>query len=341
VFTAIDQNASDMIRNVSRLELYRPGETTPFASAYAAACGTSIRIGNSFCVLMHGLPLVVQKNTVTEILVRPRMNTDADGAVSGQNLRLTINRDSGFDPSGNTVTAQGVSSSNVLTFNNGNNIAEGEVMIGKDDASANYDITGNSNTVVLSKIATVTNADPHPNGSMIPMGPGADIGQFKFTAAANNNFQNGPNKVALGTVLFSVNASNVLVKGDSFKGFRSSDSTSVVLCYPMGANGSALSGDVTGVFFVSCAFSGSPVNNIIDGGTDATFGLRADILNAKINSTDSVLQVSLTNFADSLQASFGPAASHLSWRDQDNGGSTVFWWIESPVTTVNGTTYVQ
>jgi hypothetical protein len=328
------------------LELFYEGATQPFAVATIAGCGTDpVPVApagkqyRTFCAKMMNEEFVIDDSdwgNPPRVSVRPRISTDTNGAISAEPLTFAL---LGGAPGVQVVKARGLVSSRSLIPNNGTLTDDGEIMIGSFRTN-DSPLLGSNNVVVLSKVVSITNADPNANGTAIPSGSARDIGQFKFTAAAANNGKSGPNKVALGSVLFSVNATNVLLKGDAFAGYSKTDPTSVVLCYAMGPDGTALIGDVTGSFLVSCAFSGSFVNNVIDPGTDATFVLRADLMNAKINNAQaSTLQVALMNFSDSQQSSFGPGASHLTWQDQDSGGSTVFRWIESPETTINGTAY--
>lgn len=324
--------------DIDRLELFKPGDRMSFAAATIGGCGTDTVPANTFCASMQSQQLIVDKGSDMTVLVKPRMRSDNDGAVSGHDATF------GLISSGSpAVEARGVNSSNNLSPNDGDSSAEGEVFIGTNTASPDQTITGNRNVTVLSKVTSITNADPNPNGTSIPTGAQRAIAQFKFATAPHNNSRNGMNKVAMATVLFNVNATNVGISAAGFAGYNKADPTQVVLCYPMANDGTPLSGtgQVTGAFLVSCAFSGSPVNNEIDMGTDATFVLRADVLNAKINSSQtSTLQVSLQNFSDiNLSGSFGPFSSHLTWQDKDNGGSTVLRWIEYLDTVINGTMY--
>jgi hypothetical protein len=82
------------------------------------------------------------------------------------------------------------------------------------------------------------------------------------------------------------------------------------------------------------------VNTEVEPGTDTTFVLEADVVNAKIsNSSTSTLQVSLQNFAEISASAFSASQSHVRWLDKDNGTSTPFLWIEYPETSINGTSY--
>jgi hypothetical protein len=320
---------------IDRLELVPVGMTNPIGVATVGACGSASVPPATMCATL-GENFFINGGSPVVLQVRARMKTDVDGAVSGGKVRLTVLGTVDL----NAVKAASLNTSLPLKTNDGDATDEGEIFIGRSNVGANADISGSEHTVVLSKVVSVTNADPNANGTAIPTGFGREISQLKFSAAPNNNTLNGLNKVALGNVLYSVTAQNVLLSGSGFAAYNKADSTQVVLCYPMSTTGTPLAGDVTGTFLVSCAYSGSPVNNSIDPGTDATFVLRANVMNSKVdNGAASVLQVMLSNFPDSTNTSFGPSASHLTWHDEDLGESKGFFWIDSPNASVNGTAY--
>jgi cysteine-rich repeat protein len=314
VLTASGSDADTISSNVDRLELFNVGSETSFTSATISGCGIVAVPANSFCALINAQQLIVSKNTVTDILVRPLMRTDTDGAASGQSVivALTAYPD--------VVRARGLISSNISP-----------VVVSRP-------IVGSQNVVVLSKITSITSVDPNQDGTAIPTGH-SDIGQFKFANAPNNNTKNGPNKVALGSILFSVDASNVLLKGDGFAAYNKADPTSIVHCSPQALDGTPMGGDITGAFLVSCTFADSTVPNVIDPDSDATFVLSGNVSDSAISfSKSSSLQVSIRNLSDNTSA-FSPPGSHLTWHDEDSAGRTRFDWMEWASTAVLGTNY--
>lgn len=349
VFTGSGKvNTGTFAKNVDRLELYKVGATTPFATATAAGCGSDAVIGESMCAKMDNQEFVVPKGSDTNILVRPRMRTDVDGSVSGTGVAIRLD----ITPSTSTgsIRARGLLSSNNLSINDADATPEGEVFVGTSTAAANAHVRSNHNVVVLSKVTSITNADPNANGTAIPTGAGRQIAQFKFATASAANLKNGPNKWTLSGVVFNVNATNVLLgSGDQtatatsdFKLYNKSDPTVKSSCV---ANKVSTSGSN---ILVTCAKvnTASSVNTQIDPGTDATFVLESEVANAKIsNSSTSTLQVSLQAFTDdpfcpTVATSTG--ACHIDWIDQDNtayAATTVFHWVDYPDTTVNGTSY--
>lgn len=352
VFTASGANASTHASNVDRLELYTVGATTPFTTATVAGCGSDAVASNSMCAKMKNQEFVVPKGSNTNILIRPRMRTDVEGATSAQVVAYR------FDPTPSTTTgsvrARGLLSSNNLALNDADSTPEGEVFVGVSSAAANGNLRSNTNQVVLSKVASITNADPSANGTAIPVGTQRQIAQFKFSTAAASNLKNGTNKFTLSGVIFNVNATNVqLGTGDNtsaatstFKVYNKADQTVKATCT---GSGGSVSGTPTvpspkaqsGSLTVVCRnLPTSSVNTQIDPGSDATFVLEAQVANAKIsNSSTSTLQVSLQGFTDPGAAALHQNDAHIFWADLDNGGSTLFKWVESGDTFINGTSY--
>lgn len=347
VFTASGAAASDFATNVDRLELYKVGATTPFATATVAGCGSDSVASNSMCVKMKNQEFVVPKGSNTNVLVRPRMRNDVNGADAGDRFALML--DATPSTSTGSVRARGLLSSNTLTANDRDSTAEGEVFIGTSTAANNARVIGNVNEVVLSKVISITNADPNANGTAIPTGTSRAIAQFKFATAAdvagNENSKNGVNKWTLSGVIFNVNATNVhLGSGDQtaaatsdFKIYNKADPTTTSTCLADKATASGSSLVVT----CDAIPTRSSVNTQLEPGTDITFVLQADITNAKIsNSSTSTLQVSLQNFSDNVYyATFSSTTSHLVWLDKDDGATDIFRFLEYPETSVNGTSY--
>ncbi len=344
VFTASGANASSMKTDAARLELYKVGATAPFAIATPGGCGTTAVPTNSFCVQMKSQEFIVKKGQNENVLIRPRMNTDVDGAVSGN--QWTIKMDLTPSASTGSIRARGAQSSNTLDQNDGDATAEGEVFIGRSTATAtNALMTGKVNNVVLSKLTGLTNADASPNGTAIPVGTQKAIGQFKFTTAAagSANTKNGTNKWTLSGVIFNVNATNVLLgTGDQtatatsdFKLYNKADPTVKNTCI---ANKATTSGSI--VITCEAITVRSSVNTQIDPGADATFVLEAEVVNPKIsNSSTSTLQVSIQSFSENpYETVFGASNTHLVWTDLENTG-TVFKWLEFTETSVNGVSY--
>ena len=318
------------ISSIDRLELYRVGESTPFAHATIAACGAGYG-ENVYCARMQNRQLVVPKTQKVNVVAKPRMKTDTDGAVSGQVVDPQIIDLIGLDD----ITASGISSGKNLQPNDGDSLAEGEIFIGTSVPAANKPIIGRVNRVVLSKVTSITNADPNPNGTAIPQGQ-SPIGQFKFKASPHENLRYGSNTWTMTDVIFTVSAVNVQFDDAVFVVYNKADSTAKSQCHVLDSSSS------NSQFFVACwDIPASSVYTGIDAGGDMTIVLEATIVNPRIQSSmQSFLQVSMQQFWDPSLVGMASSLSHIRWIDKDASFNTpFFWWIEYPDTTVNSTAY--
>lgn len=340
--------------SVDRLELYKEGETTAFATATIGSCGSDdvltanpqpgVEAIQTFCANMESRQLVVKEGQNVDVLVRPRIKTDEQGATSGQDIRLWVPHQAIVNDAvgSGAVRARGAESSSNLIANDGaggTTTTSGEIFIGTDTpANANVAIRGSNNDVVLSKITSITNANPDADGTAVPTGV-SPIGQFKFTAAANSNSLNGLNKATLSGVIFNVVATNIrLGTGDQtaaatsdFKFYNKADSTTTVTC-------TASVVTASGSFTVQC-LDDSTLNTALNSGESATFVLQASVDNPDlVGANTSTLQVSIQDFSTITNTTFSTTTSHISWVDQDTA-STHFYWIEYPETVVRSTSY--
>ncbi len=342
--------------SIDRLELYKDGASTAFATATVGACGSDDTLGNNpdggtsntsttaFCAQMESRQLVVPKGQEVDVLIRPRMKTDVEGATS-ETIALFLNKQAVANNTtgSGAVRARGDQSSNTLTANSGDSTANGEIFIGRTSATAtNAHIVGTKHVSVLSKIQSITNANPDANGTNVPTGI-RDIGQFKIAAYPNSNSQNGLNKVTLSGVIFNVNATNVALDTTAFKFFNKANASVTSSCSAINTSGTAIGGSQSGSFLVACnSLLSSTVDTAIDPGTDATFVLQGNITNADVvGANTSTLQVSLQNFSQLSYTTYGAATSHFAWVDKDNAAATTarFYWVEYPETSVNSTSY--
>lgn len=331
--------------SVDRLELYKVGATTPFATATTSGCGsddvqTNDQNGSSaqtFCASMQSHQLVIAKGDRTSILVRPRLKTDDQGAVVGQTVAFYVTgQDAMNETTGSgAVHARGLQSSNNLDSNSGG-AASGAVFIGLDTVGSNANIAGPKSVVVFAKLASITNASPDADGTSVPTGVNP-IGQFKFTAAANNNVLNGLNKWTLSGVIFNISASNVDLDGSAFKFYNkaNTDSSAKASCSITGQS------STSGSLLVKCVnLKVLPVATEINSGESATFVLEGSVTNPNTGTAGSNLQVSLQDFTSIAATGFGSGttASKIQWLDEDTS-STVFNWVEYDNTVVKSTSY--
>lgn len=297
--------------SIDRLELYRDGATTAFATATVSGCGSDqvIRTDNgisvqTFCMNAENGQLVIPDGENVDVLVRPRMKSDEQGALSGESFQLFLGAAAVSDNSTGqgAVRARGYQSSNNLVANDGDALAEGEVFIGVDIAAPNREIVSNRHTVVLSKVTSVTNANPDADNTNVPTGI-SPVGQFKFTAATNANTLNGINKFELVKPVYAVAGTNESVNVDLLRYYNKADSTVYASAVAIDGNGNILHGNVVGSFRVYVNLRGTQIDRFVESGQSETFVLAPSITNPKINASQtSSLQISLlvdeTQWAD-------------------------------------------
>ncbi len=359
--TDIQLNSSgSTAASIDRLELFKEGESTPFALATVGGCGADKVLANNngggtnhsetveaFCANMETRQLVVPEGTDVDVIVRPRLRTDVGGATA-QVIQLFVDHTqvSNNATGSGAIRARGDESSNNLTANDGDATAEGEVFIGTATATTNSRIVGNRNESVLAKIVSITNANPDPNGTNVPTGV-TPIGQFKFTTAAHGNSKNGLNDAVLSGVIFNVTATNVTMDSSGFFLYNKGDATTKERCRGFYINTQTeLSGAnylASGSFVVECkGLDAATVNTDIDQGADITVVLEANVKNAQVSSSStSTVQVSIQDFTSIGQKTFGNDAStdnHMHWLDKDTTTTNVYW-LDYPETVVKSTSY--
>jgi len=349
-------------KEVDRLELFKDGESEPFALATIGGCGGDDTLGinpgnaagvvKTFCANMESRQLVVPEGAEIDVLVRPRVKTDVQGAVSAEPVQFFVDNQNVSDEAtgSGAVRARGDESSNNLAANDEDTSAEGEVFIGTNTATTNAYITGKKGVVVMSKLVSITNDSDDPNGSAIPIGQ-SDIGKFKFTAADHVNSKNGLNTVSLSGVVFNVNATNVSLSGTAgdFLIYNQNDSNTTHTCqsYVNDTTRVATTGTASGSLLIECRgllAASTPITDI-DDGASVTLVLQANVTNQNNSSVGapSTLQVSIQNFDSDTRYWFGvlnnAAFSHIDWRDKDSSSTQDFTWIEYPTTVVRSTSY--
>jgi cysteine-rich repeat protein len=342
---------------VDRLELYFTGATEPFASATVGGCGAQTVPGmehRTFCAVMNNQEFVVPQGEQMHVLVRPVMKSDADGGyINNNGVNFTLIPGYGSETEGLTyrpVGARGLTTQETLLDNDKDGVFEGEVVVGRTslaaypEASYDLEMETQKHHIVLSKLASIENANPDFNGTAVPSGSQRAVGQFRFTTFANTNTQNGVNKVQLRDLYFTVLADNVEVNDTNPKMYNKADANMKQDCQFM-------SGTVApNTRLVRCTgLENSVVLTALDAGSSNVFVLQLDITNPKINSAlPSVLGVSLSDFSDinkPLLNENGDVVSHVRWLDKDAGtqpsnvGPQSFTWFDLPYDTVKSTLY--
>ncbi|MDD3896984.1 MAG: hypothetical protein PHU04_04065, partial [Candidatus Peribacteraceae bacterium] len=345
--------------SVDRLELYLDGAATPFAQATIGGCPTGKLTVNpldgygtvaSFCAQMSNQQFVVPEGEEIDVLIRARIKADTAGGTSNQPIEFFV-YGSGTTATG-AIRARGAESSNNLAVNDTDGTAEGEVFIGKTSATSgstndNVWISGTNHVTVMSKIESIANANPDPDNTPVPTGV-TPFGQFKFTAAANANTNNGPNTALLTGIVFNVNATNIAMDASKFKFYNKSNSTVTHDCV---ADAVTSTQDIisvaSGSFLVVCDnIDAGSVQTSIDSAQTATFVLEGEVTNSQVSaSATSILQASLQSFNTHTRLTFGSgtvtttAFSHIAWEDKDSGADATFHWVEYADSVVNSTSY--
>lgn len=316
-------------QSIDRLELWYAGFTTPFAVATVAGCESypiAPAPATTFCATMPSGQLVAPKDQQVDIVVRPRLKTDVDGAKSS-NAALHF-----YVLAADAVEARGMQSSNVLTANNGDATAKGELIVGLSSlggtaGNANKEIVSADHNIVLSKIESITNANPDADGTAVPTGTARAIGQFKFKAAAHANTKDGSNDVVLRIIKFEVAHSNISINNSAYKFYNKADMTTKTPCSAV-----EIAPDYS---YILCD-NISAVAGEIDQGTDKTFVLETEIYNSAVNNgQSSMLQVRIKSFQD-----IHGTANFVRWADADSASSVEFTWFDfSADDSVNSTRY--
>ena len=354
----ITNTGATATESINRLKLYRDGESTPFASATKDNCNniSSDLVGNAFCAVMESQQLVVPEGDRLDILVRPQMKGDEEGAVQSNTgsislivLPVTISAGSGTanqTTQTGSITARGFESSNVLLATDGDTVRDGEVVIGSSTPTTDSTIVGNRNDVVLAKIVSIEDVNTAADGSQVPVGSNKTIAEFKLTAATNVNTLNGRNKVTLSGITFNVDATNVSFTASNFDLFNKNDQNQEISCDMYDSGNAKSTGVGSGSMLIDCKRANNTnVDLEMDSGDSITLVLHADIVNNQLNgSAGSSLQVSLNDFGtwrtSQVYGAASAANSHVQWSDSLGDATvTLFDWIEYDQTEISSTSY--
>ena len=354
--TDIRLTSYDLSDSIDVLELYKKDETTPFALATrncpSNALATNPITGvatKTFCADMENEQLIALEGEEVSVFVRPRMKSDVNGGASDESIQLFVNKEETVDDNSvGAILARGRESSNDLVSNNEDDVEDGEIFIGVNAPAPNQYIIGRKHTSVLSKIVSITNANPDSNGSSISSGV-VPFGQFAFMAADNKNSWSGFNDVVLSDILFNVNSTNVELAYDSFRIYNKADATTKKTCtvYKSGDE-TPLTTNTPGALVVDCrdltSGSGGLVNTAIDPNKKATFVLEAEVVRSSVRpEANSTLQAQIQQFNNSENTTYGHSAydtrSHIRWQDMDSDIDGTFTWMEHPSSAVSSTSY--
>ncbi len=288
-------------QSLESLEIYRIGQSTPFAIATVAACA-GIPV-NAYCASLSSQELVVPNGQTATIFIRPRIRNDVNGGVSGEVIQMQIP----------PLQARGVSTTNTIATNDGDTRAEGEIFRGTGIPGPDVSIAGLANDVVFAKFSDVSVADPNA-GLGLAAGPGLQLAAFSFSAAPHTNTLNGLNQSTINGIIFNITSNNILFNSD-FNLFNAADPSVKADCTSSGTQGN---------FTITCLDSPA-LDTTLDAGGSITLNLEADIADLKINDNVSAsVTISLINFTSRTRTTFGVANSHIDWSDDES----VFRWMD-------------
>lgn len=308
--------------SVDSLLLYRllPGETittttkTPFASATNGQCGGSI--GTRVCAVLPLRTLVVAPNEEVIIVVSARMKTESLGAVSGQQITLTVSSATGDD---HAFEAYGVSSSQQIAQNDGNGVASGELFVGHEYPTANTVITSPTSDTALASIDTISNGASTAE-SFIPTG-NSTLGSFTLSAVPHQNSLHGSKDVIVRSMTFHVSAQNVQIDPMSFRLSTKDNPSAYSFC---------TAGSTTGSFDVTCSgINSGQIQSHIMTGQSVTYLLTGNVTNPSLSAGTSTLVVSLQPLGSRAET------NAVEWSD----GDTVFTWVDVSEPSVMSTVY--
>ncbi len=303
--TYVGINVQGEGRSIDRIELFRAGETTPFAIATVFGA----QPGDDFGAVMNSGNLLVPEDQMVNVIARARVKADTEGGMGGDAFSLSVD----------AVMARGDTSANAI---------EPEFL---------GDIRSPEHTVVMSRIAVIANANPAPNGTPVSLGT-ADIGQFRVAAANHGNFRNGLNDVVLDTLTFEVDAQNVELDSSGFRFFNKADATSQSAVFRLERMDGTPIADpvVTGQFrVIFTSLPNTVVQTAIDQGASETFVLQVRTMNAQVN----------PSVRSYLRAGLSLRPGDFWWIDQESAGmglgGYVYDWIDYPESVIYSTMYMN
>lgn len=297
-----------------------PGDTldtrvqSPFASATNGQCGGSPM--TRFCAVLPLSTLVVSPSKETIIAVSARMKTEALGAVSGQQITLTLSSATGDD---HAIEANGISSSQMLAQNDGNGIASGEIFIGHTYPTTNSPITSPTSDTALANILSIKNGGSSSE-NYIPVG-NSPLGSFTIFAVPHGNSLHGSRDVILHSMTFHITATNVQIDPMSLRLSTKDNQNANILC---------TTGSTTGSYDVVCDnLDAGQIQSHIMTGQSVTYVLKGNVTNPSLSGGTSTLAVSLQPLGSRAQT------NAVEWSD----GDTNFSWVDIAEPSVMSTVY--
>lgn len=301
-------------QSIDRIELYKARSAVPFATATVGGCGSDPvpADGITFCANMESAQLVVLLGE--DVYARPRVKADTAGGIAGEEVAFYVSH----------VGARGWNSSNTISQNDGDTVAEGEVFLGTHIPGTNVEIVSVTNTVVMSKVTNVADANPDSASSSPGLPSGVyPIAKHRITSASNGNTLNGINSPLADKLTFEIVVMNAIVKLDDFRLYNEKEAATKVAA----TNVTSIGENRYRVVFSNLA--ASALDAEIDAGESETFVLEANITNPQVNASES----------SRIQAFMHIGESGLEWLDHEAIGGKRFMGLDLPDVLIPSTNY--
>ncbi|MDA1209341.1 MAG: hypothetical protein O2904_04915, partial [bacterium] len=331
----IFDQSNDGGRSIDELGVFLAGQSQMIGYATRQSCPQipTVLTNALFCLVLNNNELVLQPGVKTDLIFRAGVRMENQGGLYGDRVQLSVS------PFTGAARAYDITANADLSQNDGDGINEGEIFIGDvTNNGQNRIIIGKEFDVSMSELASITNGSIDANGSFVPNSV-SPLGTFTFTAKPNLNF----NEVAISSLLFTVNATNVSIDKNSLKLYNV-NSPLRMNCEAVGPGDTAISGpSLPQLSYVYCInIEQTDLVNDIRSGENIVLALEGDITdsNNSLNFSTSTLQVSLEHI-DDRSTNFGLSPhSSLSWLDQDQPGVyKPFYHMNSVDSSVESTRY--
>jgi hypothetical protein len=260
--------------------------------------------------------LIIPKDREVIVVVRARIKNESLGGASGEALTLSMSPLTTL--SAHAIEARGIATTKTLEQNDGDAVAEGEIVVGRFSHGTNIAITGKTSDTALASIGAVSREGPQTALS-VPVGF-STIGAFRIDALPHGNSFHGSNDAIVSSLTFRIQAQNVLIDPLSL---RLSTKGNPDAQFPCSAGGS------TGSFEVNCSGI-SGIQHRIGQGQGVIFELKANVVSPSIASgTTSILSAELPTLGQRS------VTNSILWNDE----VTSFSWVDVPEASVIGTVY--
>jgi len=294
-------NVNDSITTVD-VEITYPDSSVETVQANAGRCEgePSPTTGSMFCTSTY---FVVPMDESVFIEIKPRIQAENAGGVSGEAVTFSLDATSGF----NAIEARGLDSGQYLISSNGNDINDGEFYINRSDPGPSSAIVSVDNVTVFGRVLSIVNAGP-VSSNVVPLG-NDEFAYFAFETDAN-----GTSDTEIDGLIFEVMAHGFNAPITNFELFAPGNDTS----------SATVSCTHTGVkpIVVTCSdMIANGIDTELEPDTSTEFALRALFP----GSFEASVQAVFTGYSNHRAATFG-SDTNAVWNDAD--GAAGFLWFD-------------